>query len=97
MYICILKGSDFMLAVKPTQMREQFKTLCDKVVQGGETVIVSRPNNENVVVISEKQYNDMMKAARNVAYLDMIDKSMTELADGGLIVKTLDELRQMEG
>lgn len=85
-----------MLAVKPTQMREQFKALCDKVVQGGETVIVSRPNNENVVVISEKEYNAMQKASQNMVYLDMIDKSMAELTDGGFVLKTLDELRQLE-
>lgn len=85
-----------MLAVKPTQMREQFKTLCDKVVHDGETVIVSRPNNENVVVVSEKEYNNMQKAARNTAYLNMIDESISELMGGGFVLKTLDELRQME-
>lgn len=85
-----------MLAVKPTQMREQFKALCDKVVRDGETVIVSRPNNENVVVVSEKEYNPMQKAARNTAYLDMIDKSMAELAGGGFVLKILDELRELE-
>lgn len=77
-------------------MREQFKALCDKVVKGGETVIVSRPNNENVVVVSEKEYNIMQKAARNTAYFDMIDKSMAELASGGFVLKTLDELRELE-
>lgn len=85
-----------MLAVKPTQMREQFKALCDKVVRDGETVIVSRPNNENVVVVSEKEYNAMQKAARNTAYLDMIDKSMAELASGGFVLKILYELRELE-
>lgn len=84
-----------MIAVKPTQMRDNFKSICDKVVKG-ETVIVSRPNNENVVVLSEKQYNDMQRAANNAAYLDMIDKSMEELAQGGFVIKTLEELRQME-
>lgn len=84
-----------MIAVKPTQIRDHFKDICDKVVNG-ETVIVSRPNNQNVVVISEKEYNAMLKAARNAAYLDMIDRSMGELAQGGAIAKTLDELRQFE-
>lgn len=85
-----------MLAVKPTQMREQFKGLCDRVVREGETVIVSRPNNENVVVVSEKEYNAMQKATRNMAYLEMIDKSMAELAGGGFVLKTLDQLRELE-
>lgn len=85
-----------MLAVKPTQIREQFKALCDKVVRDGETVIVSRPNNENVVVVSEKEYNAMQKTARNMVYLDIIDKSIAELAGGGFVMKTLDELRELE-
>lgn len=85
-----------MLAVKPTQMREQFKTLCDKIVHNDETIIVSLPNNENVVIVSEKQYNEMLRATRNTAYLDMIDKSINELNNGGFVLKTLEELRQLE-
>ena len=84
-----------MIAVKPTQMRDNFKALCDQVVNG-ETVVVSRPNNENVVVLSEKEYNAMQKAARNGVYLAMIDKSMAELEKGGFVIKTLDELRMLE-
>lgn len=84
-----------MIAVKPTQMRDNFKTLCDQVING-ETVIVSRPNNENVVVLSEKEYNAMQKAARNGVYLAMIDKSMAELEKGSFVIKTLDELRTLE-
>ena len=39
-----------MIAIKPTQMRDNFKELCDRVVDG-ETIIVSRPNNKNVVIL----------------------------------------------
>ena len=54
-----------MIAVKPSQMRENFKALCDRVVDG-ETIIVSRPNNKNVVIMSEKEYNAMQAAARSI-------------------------------
>lgn len=84
-----------MLAVKSMDLRENFKSLCDKVF-GGETLIISRPKNENVVMISEKEYNEMMKAKRNAEYLAMLDKSMAEAESGGLIAKTLDELRAYE-
>ncbi|MDL2264587.1 type II toxin-antitoxin system Phd/YefM family antitoxin [Synergistaceae bacterium OttesenSCG-928-I11] len=84
-----------MIAIKPTQMRDNFKSICDQVV-GGEIVIVSRPNNENVVVVSEKEFNDMRKAARNAEYLATIDKSMEELKHGGFVIKTLEELRAYE-
>ena len=84
-----------MLAVKSMDLRDNFKTLCDKVF-GGETLIISRPKNENVVMISEKEYNEIMKAKRNAEYLTMLDKSMAEAATGGFIAKTLDELRDCE-
>ena len=49
-----------MLAVKSMDVRENFKSLCDKVFRG-ETLIVSRPKNENIVMMSESEYNEIMK------------------------------------
>ena len=84
-----------MLAVKSTDLRDNFKALCDMVFRG-ETLIVSRPKNENIVMISESEYNEMMKAKRNAEYLAMLDKSMTEAKAGGFITKTIDELGEYE-
>ena len=79
-----------MLAVKSMDVRENFKSLCDKVFNG-ETLIISRPKNENIVMLSE-----MMKAKRNADYLAMIDKSMAEAEAGGFITKTIAELEAYE-
>ncbi len=84
-----------MLAVKSMDVRENFKSLCDKVFSG-ETLIVSRPKNENIVMMSEAEYNEIMKAKRNVEYLAMLDKSMAEAKAGGFITKTIDELESYE-
>ena len=84
-----------MLAVKSMDVRENFKSLCDKVFMG-ETVIVSRPKNENIVMMSESEYNEIMKAKRNAEYLAMLDKSMAEAETGGFITKTIDELGEYE-
>ena len=84
-----------MLAVKSMYVRDNFKALCDKVFNG-ETLIVSRPKNENIVMMSEAEYNDMMKAKRNAEYLAMLDKSMEEAAAGGFIMKTITELEAYE-
>ncbi len=84
-----------MLAVKSMDVRDNFKAFCDKVFNG-ETVIVSRPKNENIVMISENEYNDMMKAWRNAEYLAMLDKSMAEAKSGGFVTKTIDELGEYE-
>lgn len=84
-----------MLAVKSMDVRENFKSLCDKVFKG-ETLIVSRPKNENIVMISEAEYNEIMKAKRNAEYLAMLDESIAEAESGGFIMKTIDELESHE-
>ncbi len=83
-----------MLVVKSMNVRENFKEWCNKVI-AGETIIVSRPKNQNVVIISEAEYNEMMKAKRNAEYLAMLDKSMQEAKEGGFVVKTIEELEAM--
>lgn len=84
-----------MLAVKSMNVRDNFKEWCNKVI-GGETIIVSRPKNENIVMISEAEYNEMIKARRNAEYLAMLDKSMAEAEAGGFITKTITELESFE-
>ena len=83
-----------MLAVKSMDVRDNFKEWCNKVI-GGETLVVSRPKNENVVIISEKEYNEMAKAKRNEEYLKKLDHSYALLEHGEVIHKSLDELRAM--
>jgi len=83
-----------MLAVKSMDVRENFKEWCNKVIDG-ETLVVSRPRNENVVIVSEKEYNEMAKAKRNTEYLKKIDHSFAQLEKGEVIHKSLEELRSM--
>lgn len=58
--------------------------------------MISITKNENVVMLSESEYNEMMKAKRNADYLAMIDKSMAEAESGGFITKTIAELEDGE-
>ncbi len=50
-----------MKAVNYSSMREQFKEYCDQVSDNCETIIVTRKNNRNVVIISEDSYNNMLE------------------------------------
>ena len=84
-----------MLAVKSMDVRDNFKNLCDKVFNG-EVLIISRPRNENVVMLSQNEYNDMLKAKRNAEYLAMLDKSMAEAKAGGFVTESVDELEAYE-
>ena len=50
-----------MLAVNYTMLRENMKSCMDKVTDDYETMIVTRKNNKNFVIISEESYNNMME------------------------------------
>jgi Antitoxin of toxin-antitoxin stability system len=55
-----------MITVNQTQLRDNLEELCDRAING-ETIVVSCPNNKNVVIMSEKEYNAMQAAARSIA------------------------------
>ena len=85
-----------MLAVNYSTIRSKLKDYCDKATDNNETVIVTRKDAKNVVLISLEQYNALMKAVRNSEYLDKIDKSIKQVEEGKVVVKTLEELEAME-
>ncbi len=84
-----------MLAVKSVNVRDNFKEWCDKISKG-ETVVISRPRNENIYMINETEYNELQKAKRNADYLAMLDKRIERLNRGEGVHKTIEELRAME-
>lgn len=71
-----------MLAVNYSTIRKNLKTYCDEATDNGETVIITRKDEKNVVIISLEQYNQIMKAARNAEYLAKLDRSIEQLASG---------------
>jgi antitoxin YefM len=87
-----MKGFDFMLAVNYSTIRNRLKDYCDKVTDEHETVIVTRKDEKNVVIISLEEYNLLIKAAKNAAYLDMLDRSMEQIARGEGKVRELIEV-----
>lgn len=93
--LCTIGGEN-MLAVNYSTIRNNLKGFCDKVTDDYETVIITRKDEKNVVLISLEQYNAMQKAIRNSQYLDMIDKAMGELEAGGFVTKTFEELADEE-
>ena len=52
-----------MLAVNYTNLRDNMKTYMDKVTDDCETMIVTRKDNKNVVILSEEAYNNLMENA----------------------------------
>lgn len=85
-----------MLVTKSADVRDNFKSLCDQVYHG-KTVVVARPRNENVIMISEKVYNDLQKAKRNEEYLKLLDESIKQIENGdSVIINDISELTKYE-
>ena len=57
-----------MLAVNYSTIRNNLKNYCDAATDENETVIVTRKEEKNVVIISLDKYNQLEKAARNAEY-----------------------------
>lgn len=70
-----------MLAVKSVNVRDHFKEWCDKISMG-ETVVISRPRNENIYMINEAEYNALQKAKRNAEYADKLQRGISALNAG---------------
>ena len=84
-----------MLAVNYSTIRSHLKDYCDQATDNNETVIVTRKGEKNVVLMSLEQYNNFMKLVRNTEYLNKIDKSMKQIKEGKVVVKTIEELEAM--
>lgn len=83
-----------MLAVNYTTLRENMKSCMDKVTDDYETMIVTRKNNKNVVMISEESYNNMMENLHlvgNKTNYDWLMESKKQLEQGMAIKHDLDE------
>ena len=83
-----------MIALKTTDVKNNFKKISN-LVCSGEKVLISRPHNENLVILTEKEYNELERIRRNNEYLSKIDTSLQQFAEGRTIVKTMEELEEM--
>ena len=79
---------------KQADIRANMKKYFDLAYEG-ETIIVPRKENRNVVILSETEYKRMDKARRNAEYLTMLEESAQELKAGKVVIKTMAELEAM--
>jgi antitoxin YefM len=52
-----------MIAVNYSQTRANMKSIMDRATYNCETIIITRKNNENVVMLSEDTYNNLLENA----------------------------------
>jgi antitoxin YefM len=83
-----------MVALRTVDLRNNFKKVSE-IVYAGEPVLIARPHNENLIVLSERDYNEMARAHRNEEYLAKIEESLDQVRQGKTVRKTMDELEAM--
>lgn len=84
-----------MLAVNYTNLRDNMKSYMDKVTDDYETMIVTRKDNKNVVMISEESYNNMMEniyVMGDKSNYDWLMESKSQLANGKISTHNLTEV-----
>ena len=76
-----------MIATNYSEVRNNLKTYCDKATKDYETIIITRKNNENVVLISEEEYNNLMEnlyIRSNLKYYQRLVESIKEVEKGNV-------------
>lgn len=84
-----------MLAVNYTTLRENMKSYMDKVTDDYETMIVTRKDNKNVVMLSEESYNNLMENLHvmgNQSNYDWLMGSKEQLEKGNVSTHDLIEV-----
>ena len=94
-----MKGVDYMLAVNYTNLRDNMKSYMDKVTDDYETMIVTRKDNKNVVMLSEESYNNLMENIHvmgNKSNYDWLMESKAQLEKGNISTHELVEVEAHE-
>lgn len=90
-----MKWRHIMLAVNYTNLRDNMKSYMDKVTEDYETMIVTRKDNKNVVMLSEESYNNLMEniyVMGNKTNYDWLMESKAQLETGKLSTHNLVEV-----
>ena len=77
-----------MLAYSFSKVRENFKKVCDEVSNDFETVIITRERGENVVLMSQAEYNNLIEnlhIRKSPAFYNELLESIEQLEKGQTI------------
>ena len=88
-----------MLAVNYSTLRENMKACMDRVTDEYETMIVTRKNNKNIVMISEETYNNLLENIHvmgNKTNYDWLMESKLQLERCAVNVHELTEVDEYE-
>lgn len=78
-----------------TDLKANLKYYIEKAVSG-DSIIITRPKKENAILISEEEYNELLRIKNNAEYMYKLNRSIEQAKQGKVIVKTMEELEAME-
>lgn len=78
--------------ISVSNFSSNIKQTLDEVYSENQALIVTRPENQNVVVISEKQFNEIQKEYNNMQYLLKLAKANKQIELGDFIPVEIDDL-----
>ena len=74
-----------MIAIGYSNARQNFKNYCDKATSDFETIIITRERGDNVVMLSESSYNNLLEnlyVRSDPAFYNELLKSIDQLKMG---------------
>ena len=83
-----------MIARNYSDVRNNLKAICDTIIKDSETVIVTRKNDENIVMMSLDEYNNLIEnyyIRRSEANYRWIQESREQLEKGKTVHMVADE------
>ena len=87
-----------MMAANYSTVRNNLKEYCDKVVDDCETLIITRKNEKNVVLLSLDEYNNMMENLHvwgGKTKSERLERAIADIEAGRVVEKTMEELEAM--
>ena len=88
-----------MLAVNYSTLRDNMKSYMDRVTDDYETMVVTRKDNRNIVMMSEESYNNLMENLHvlgNRANYNWLMETKRQLENGIAAVHELVEVEADE-
>ena len=87
-----------MVAVNYSTLRSKLKTYCDRATDDAETIIITRKNEKNLVMMGMDTYNSLMEnlfLMKNAANRQHILNGIHELETAATVTKSSAEMGKL--
>jgi len=87
-----------MIAIKTADLKQDFKNIANRITKG-EKVLISRPKNENIVMITETEYNELDKLRQETkakrTLKDVLHETQEQAKISGTSELTMDDINDI--